>query len=101
MKQLFKYKEFGMSDGPSIVSDFSDNAYQGKERIIKYLKNGRVKLAAPSYYSDVVTGDTIRITKAILTDGEYSWLSVFPYYVEKYNLRLPDDFVAKILKQAL
>lgn len=99
MKMLFLYKEFGIENGKSIMDDFSENAHPEKDRIINYLKNGRGTVAAPGYYTDVVTGKTVHITKAILTDDEYSWPSVFPYYVEKYNLKLPDIFVSKILNE--
>ena len=36
-----------------------------------------------------------------MTDGEYSWLSDLAYYVEKYNLRLPEEFEGKVLKKLL
>lgn len=31
-------------------------------------------------------------------DGEYAWRSDIIYYVEKYNMRLEEDFVNKVLK---
>lgn len=27
-----------------------------------------------------------------MTDGQYSWNNALPYYVRKYNLRLPKQF---------
>lgn len=96
-KILFKYKEFGMENGPSIKDYFSDTPHPNKSEIIKYLKNGTVILPASGYYDDIVTGQCTHITIAIMTDGEYDWLSVFPYYVEKYNLQLPEEFIRKII----
>jgi hypothetical protein len=32
----------------------------------------------------------------VLTDGQYAWPSDLAYYVERYHVRLPDDFVSVI-----
>ena len=31
------------------------------------------------------------------TDGEWTWTNAVTYHVEKYHLRLPDDFVKKVI----
>ena len=35
-----------------------------------------------------------------MNDGIYSWSNDLAYYVEKYNLRLPADFVNHVLNQS-
>ena len=96
-KMLFAFKEFGLQDGPSIIEAFSSTAYPEKRRIVRYLENGERTIASPGVYIDVVTGENTGIGKCHLTDGEYVWTSIIPYYVEKYNMILPDEFVEKVL----
>jgi len=33
-----------------------------------------------------------------MNDGKYTWRSDVIYYFEKYNLKLPDEFVKEVLK---
>lgn len=97
-KYLCNFDEFDEDMGFPKMSDyFSSEPYEGKNKIVKYLKNGRKTYAAPGTETDVFTGEKISIEMCGMTDGEYSWAGVLSYYVEKYNLRLPEDFVKKVL----
>ena len=33
----------------------------------------------------------------VLTDGEYIWKNDLPYYVDKYNIKLPQSFIEKVI----
>lgn len=46
---------------------------------------------------DVIAGTVIPGTDVGRNDGEYTWWTSLAYYVEKYNLRLPNEFEQKIL----
>ena len=37
---------------------------------------------------DVITGETIKMEKIGMNDGEYTWFNTLAYYIEKYNLLL-------------
>ncbi|MCR5649727.1 MAG: hypothetical protein K6F86_00925 [Lachnospiraceae bacterium] len=93
--------EFGAMNAPSISALFVSEKYEHQQEIIDYLENGRIVLAAPGLEIDEFTGETImpRHTKTILTDGVYSWSGSLPYYVEKYNVRLPLEIEDWILSQ--
>lgn len=77
---------------------FSDKAYPEKDRIVSYLKSGKKTYSATSRAKDRFTGDVIPGEHCGMTDGEYTWNSELIHYVEKYNLRLPDEFISKALR---
>ena len=100
MKSLSKFKEFGSKDAPSLKNLFNEEPYPEKNTVILYLKSGKVLGGALRYDKDAFTKCFIeqRHTPCIFTDGEYSWSSELPYYVEKYNVRLPKEFEDKAVK---
>jgi hypothetical protein len=100
MKCLFLYDEFGKDMGlPSMKDSFMKEPYEGQEDVVSYLKNGKKTYARTETPKDVFTGETIPVESYGMTDGEYSWNSVLPYYVEKYNLKLPKEFEEKVLNK--
>lgn len=93
-----RYDEFNPGKNyPSIREFFSDAPYEGQGRIIHYLKHGSEDMASFRLPKDVITGEIIPMSAIGMNDGEYSWFNTLAYYVEKYNLRLPEDFEKKIL----
>lgn len=95
---LMMYDEFGKNMGlPSIKDSFSTEPFPGKNAIVSYLQRGRKTYASTGIPVDVISGEAISGEECGMTDGEYSWLSTLPYYVEKYNLRLPKEFEEKVL----
>lgn len=52
----------------------------------------------PMIARDAITGERIGVP-AVYRDGDYSWRTETIYYFEKYNLALPDDFVAHVLSK--
>ena len=100
MISLIRYNEFAEGMGfPSIKDSFEKNKYYGQDKIVDYLKNGKVVMVSTGYVTDVVTGDLIMQTKTFMNDGIYSWTSTLAYYVERYNLRLPNAFEEYVLSK--
>ena len=94
-----RYKEFNPNhDYPSIKAFFSDGPYEGQDRIVQYLKSGTEDMVRFAVPKDVFTGEIIPVRNVGMNDGEYTWFAPLAYYVEKYNLRLPEDFEQKILR---
>ncbi len=93
---LSLYKEFGGTNVPSIKESFNPDKYPGQKEISAYLANGMIKLASPGVGIDVVTGKAVSLRHEIMTDGEYTWDSMCSYYVNNYNLKLPEDFENKV-----
>ena len=49
---------------------------------------------------DVITGEPTAIPIVHMNDGQYSWTTRIIYYIEKYNLRLPEKVEKTILNKA-
>ena len=100
MISLIHFEEFGPGMGfPSMKEFFDQNPYPGMEKIAQYLETGRKTFAQAHTPRDFFTGERIPGECTGMTDGEYSWMSVLPYYVRKYNLKLPEAFERKVLNQ--
>lgn len=71
-----------------------------KVRVVDYLKRGGVTEALSSSISpvkDIFTGEIIPGKWSQRADGHYTWSNSLYWYVEKYDLALPEDFKAQIL----
>lgn len=65
--------------------------------VVSYLRGGYVLLDATESATDVIAGET-RITgsSSLISDGTWVWRLDLPYYVERYHLSLPGDFMAHL-----
>lgn len=85
---------------PKMVDNFDKEKYKGKEKIVAFLRHGGLPLFAKAGRNkDVFTGEYIDIDPVGRESGEYQWMSTLSHYVDKYNLRLPEEFENYILKQ--
>ena len=91
---LGSYDEITPNKGyPSMKNSMMKSRYKNQDKIVRYLRHGKlVMVAAGLPRPDVFTGETIKGTYGIMSDDVYAWSSMLPYYVDKYNLKLPDDF---------
>ena len=98
MKKLRKvgfYKELdhGDSDGDSLKEAINKLCLEKLESILLYLHSAKLFIASPGLVEDVLDGGNIIGPLSIYTDGEWSWPSDLAYYVKKYKVGLPNDFV--------
>lgn len=92
-KELYPGKDYGF---PSIDGFISREPYPEKPAIISYLKSGGDDRAAGTGVNkDVFTGEVFGLEETLRDDGNFQWSDTLAYYVDRYNLRLPDEFVAK------
>ena len=100
---LLQFKEFGCENGPSIKSFFAENKYEHQEEIAKYLDNSKIVSMAPEYDKDIISGELIKPlqSKAIRTNGVFSWDSSLSFYVRKYNFKLPSVYEEFILESKM
>lgn len=97
---LGKYDEFAPGMGfPSIREYLQNKPYKSQEAILQYLMSGNIHMVTASRFNDVITGELTDRELVYMDDGKYSWSSKLPYYVEKYNLKLPEDFERYVLKK--
>ena len=55
----------------------------------------------PCWITDVFTGEMVRgVSDNGREDDEYCWSELLAYYVDRYDLMLPVDFVAHILAES-
>lgn len=100
MKFLVKYDELIPGKNyPSMKEFFSNEPYYGQGEIIYYLRHGKEDMCRIEMARDVFSGKFISNEMIGMNDGEYTWFDFLAYYVEKYNLRLPEEFEKKILKK--
>ena len=98
MPYLGRFKEKYGGDYPSIYS-LTGYKYENKEKVLRYLTHANITAAAPGSAVDIISGEKIRGELLAYSDGEYEWTSTVPFYVERYNLKLPDEFIKKIMKE--
>ena len=78
----------------------SEKEYLNKDKILQYLKNGKIVAVAAGFARDIFTGQRIKGELVAMSDGVYSWRSDIIYYVERYNMRLSDEFEEYVLKRS-
>jgi len=54
-------------------------------------------MAQLSRNRDIFTGERIPHEVLVMSDGDYYWPNYLAWYVEKYNLRMPEEFEKYIL----
>ena len=88
------FKEHHGSKYPCFQSTSTD--IENKAKVLQYMRSCKVIAAAPGRMIDAFSHATIPGEMLAYSDGEYYWGSEAIYYFEKYNLKLPDDFVNRI-----
>lgn len=97
---FISYKEFGENDNDPSIHDYLEKApYPNQDKIIHFLKNGKIELARMSRIKDIFTGKRIPDEVLVMSDGDYFWSNSLAWYVEKYNLRMPEEFEQYILSK--
>jgi hypothetical protein len=90
--------------GPDLVTDLSaealrrasaDTAAMAEESLVTYLRRGSVLAAANGPLADDLLDPSARhvIAQDLLTDGRWLWPAELAYYVERYHVRLHEEFV--------
>ncbi|MEU8887833.1 hypothetical protein [Streptomyces sp. NPDC048442] len=63
----------------------------------RYLEQGEVVIAASQWVGDLLDADIGSICQfAIQTDGVWVWPSSLTYYVRKYHVDLPAEFLSRM-----
>jgi hypothetical protein len=104
LKPLVCFREFpfGTADDPSMRESMADLPQPDQDKLLDYLRSGLVlgvtmgadltdwfdrPTKANPIIEDRVVGGTTE-----MTDGVWFWHAGLIYFVEKYNVRLPDEF---------
>jgi len=103
LKRVGNYKELkhGDKQGESLYELMSAVPCLNEDKIISYLKSGRVFCASASLVYDVLSKDEIIIDELyILTDGVWSWSSDLAYYIKKYHIDIDKNFICHMENNA-
>ena len=94
---FFRELKHGRADGPSLREAMRDKSKPGEARIAAYLRAAPILLHALGPVTDVLDpkGDYI-CAPNIHTDGTYAWPEDLAYYVERYHVALPAEFLAHL-----
>ena len=96
---LGQIREIYKDDQYPSIKDLVNKPIIGKDKIINYMKNCKITSASPAIITDLINPE-IKLTELYcMTDGKYGWRSDVIYYVEKYDMELPEEFVQHVLQQ--
>lgn len=90
---FFRELRHGMPEAQQINSLVSEKPQENEELIINYLKEGVLFIATTGFVEDVLKPGQLICCPHILTDGVWAWPADLAYYVEKYHVQLPNEFV--------
>lgn len=97
MRRAGFYREMQIAgdEHPSLreaIGTLSEDAE--KDRIVRYLADGRGVVMAPAMVGDALDPDRPAVAElGLLTDGEWLWPAELEYYVARYDVGVPDLFV--------
>ena len=94
---FFREKDVGDPSLPSIHDAVRSTPHPEAERIIDYLINGvrDEVLFCGCHVPDILApDDSFCVVPGLVTDGVWLWPAGLAYYVRKYHVALPDEFIA-------
>jgi hypothetical protein len=91
---FFRELPHGRPDGPSLRSSMRDAGDPNEGDLTSYLSAGATLATTGRMTKDVLVDDSTPVAPlATLTDGVWIWPAYLAYYVRRYHVRVPDDFV--------
>jgi hypothetical protein len=90
------FRELGFEGHPNAPSVKDARGKRGaahKVEVVAYLSSGKMMSFSPGGWGkDVFDSSRRTAAQAILTDGTYAWYRELAYYVEHYDVALPEAF---------
>ncbi|WP_160680904.1 hypothetical protein [Clostridium sp. C8-1-8] len=82
-----------------LIKDLINKPIIEKEKIIKYMKECKITAVSPAIVTDLINPENKIIGLYSMNDGKYAWNSDLIYYLEKYDMELPEEFIEHVLRQ--
>lgn len=97
---FFRELPHGHPDAPSLKEVLHPEAGYDKEVVAAYLSKAPFIEFAPGLVRDILdSSGPIIGPLGIQTDGVWAWPSDLAYYVDRYNVALPPEFLAHLERQ--
>lgn len=81
------------------IRDLINKPIKEKSKVIEYMKKSKVIAVAPAIVRDIINPNNKIPELFLMTDGKYEWRSDVIYYVEKYDMELPEEFIEYVLSE--
>lgn len=95
LKYVGNFAELGYHDDPnaqSLHAARGRRSAENKQLVVEYLRRAQRYSISPGYERDIFDPTKRAGSASTATDGVYVWPLRLAYYVENYDVELPDDF---------
>ena len=99
MIMIGQIREVYEDDKYPSIKELINKPIKEKEEVIEYMRKSKVIAQASAVGKDLINPNNKTLELSLMTDGDYEWRSDIIYYVEKYDMELPEDFINHILSQ--
>lgn len=103
LKYVGNFVELGYDDhpnAPSLAQLRGRRKPDQKAEVVAYLLKAPVLIMSPGRDEDVLDPSKRAGSRSILTDGVYAWPKTLAYYVDTYDVELPEDFESHMRRRA-
>lgn len=87
-------------DAPSLVVSRGKRVAGNKPAVVAYLRSATMLIFSPGRDEDHFDPSKSAGRSSILTDGVWVWPATLAYYVESYDVELPAEFEAHMVKNS-
>lgn len=99
LKYLVLYSERNYANDDVRAQSIVDNLYVLDPvlagRIASYMRHGKVLIEFVSPIPDPYSPSDL-VRNVVFSDGVYAWDGIILNWVEKYRIRLPEEFIAQV-----
>lgn len=81
------------------IKELINKPIKEKNKVLRYMKKCNIDAVAPAALRDVINPENRIHELYCMSDGIYGWRSDVIYYVEKYDMALPEEFIQHVLSQ--
>jgi hypothetical protein len=105
LKPVVRFREFpfGTSNDPSMKEFMAPTPWPRQEKVLEYLRSGLILaypmgadlmdwFDRPNRANPLIAGKPLGGVTP-LTDGEWFWNAGLIHFIERYNVRVPDEFI--------
>lgn len=94
---FFRELPHGLPDGDSLRQAIQEGAGADEEKLLSYLRGNTVLAATAALVDDVLDPERKGVAPLeLVTDGAWVWPRDLAYYLERYHVAVPLQFVLQV-----